>query len=298
MFEATLPAARCDDTPEFYVSAEGVSKSMVTNPVDAPTTVYTATVFHIEVMLEDDFETDQGWTTEVLGASSGQWMRGVPVNDPGWAYDPISDGDGSGQCWLTHNVTGNTDIDDGAVRLTSPVFAIAEGGVIRYDYYLYLTNEDGTDRLLVEINNNGGVGSWAIIANHTEDGATAWRSHEVTYAELQATGLLLTENMMVRFTANDGDPQSIVEAAVDGFEVVVKSCTDLLCGDVDNDGEGPLITDLTYLVAYLFSGGPAPEVPSAANIDGIVGPAGPIDVSDVTYLVAYLFTGGPDPICE
>ncbi|MEW5993783.1 MAG: hypothetical protein AB1744_05225 [Candidatus Zixiibacteriota bacterium] len=31
------------------------------------------------------------------------------------------------------------------------------------------------------------------------------------------------------------------------------------------------------------------------NVDGIVGPGGPIDVADLTYLVAYLFQGGPAP---
>jgi len=31
------------------------------------------------------------------------------------------------------------------------------------------------------------------------------------------------------------------------------------------------------------------------NVDGLIGPAGPIDVSDLTYLVAYLFSGGPTP---
>ena len=34
------------------------------------------------------------------------------------------------------------------------------------------------------------------------------------------------------------------------------------------------------------------------NIDNIIGPGGPIDVSDLTYLVAYLFTGGPEPVPE
>ncbi|MFH1374181.1 MAG: hypothetical protein ABII79_10325 [bacterium] len=31
------------------------------------------------------------------------------------------------------------------------------------------------------------------------------------------------------------------------------------------------------------------------NVDGIDGPAGAIDVADITYRVAYLFTGGLEP---
>jgi hypothetical protein len=71
-----------------------------------------------------------------------------------------------------------------------------------------------------------------------------------------------------------------------------------ICGDVDGSGENPNVADLTYLVTYLFQGGPAPPVTDAANVDGIVGPAGPVDVSDLTHLVAYLFQGGPAPVCE
>ena len=42
------------------------------------------------------------------------------MNDGGWSYDPASDGDGSGSAYLTQNQSGNTDVDGGAVRLTSP----------------------------------------------------------------------------------------------------------------------------------------------------------------------------------
>jgi len=49
---------------------------------------------HKKVLFVDNFESNQGWTTENLGALSGDWQRGVPVNDPGWQYDPESDGDG------------------------------------------------------------------------------------------------------------------------------------------------------------------------------------------------------------
>ncbi len=34
------------------------------------------------------------------------------------------------------------------------------------------------------------------------------------------------------------------------------------------------------------------------NIDDITGPGGPVDVADLSYLVDFLFRGGPDPACE
>jgi hypothetical protein len=46
-------------------------------------------------LFADSFQSDLGWSTSVAGATSGQWQRGVPVNDPGWQYDPLADGDGS-----------------------------------------------------------------------------------------------------------------------------------------------------------------------------------------------------------
>ena len=55
------------------------------------------------------------------------------------------------------------------------------------------------------------------------------------------------------------------------------------------------VADLTYLVAYLFQGGPVPPCEDEGNVDGIIGLGGPIDVADLTYLVAYLFQSGPAP---
>ena len=53
------------------------------------------------------------------------------------------------------------------------------------------------------------------------------------------------------------------------------------------------ISDLVYLVEYMFNGGPEPPNLSAADVNG--SHAMPIDISDLVYLVDYMFTGGPEP---
>jgi len=65
---------------------------------------------------------------------------------------------------------------------------------------------------------------------------------------------------------------------------------DWICGDADGSGDVD-IDDVVYLVAYIFSGGPAP-VPLES---GDANCSGGVDIDDVVYLVAYIFSGGPPP---
>jgi hypothetical protein len=67
-----------------------------------------------------------------------------------------------------------------------------------------------------------------------------------------------------------------------------------ICGDVDGNGEGPDLGDLTFLITYLFIDGPAPEPFEAGIMDG----DDAIDLSDLTYLIDYLFIDGPPPDCN
>ncbi|MBU8935021.1 MAG: thrombospondin type 3 repeat-containing protein [candidate division Zixibacteria bacterium] len=72
---------------------------------------------------------------------------------------------------------------------------------------------------------------------------------------------------------------------------VVTSCVGIR-GNIDGIQNDEInIADLTYLVAYLFVGGPPP--PSLLETD--VNADGEINIADLTYLVNYLFTGGPPP---
>jgi hypothetical protein len=236
LYEATLPATNCLSQPEFYVSAQDDQGGTMTKPASAVETVFAAEVETDITLFADTFESDQGWLAAILGASSGQWQRGVPVNDPNWDYDPVADADGSGQSYLTQNESGNTDVDGGGVRLTSPSLNLAGGDAgIAYDYYLYLT-EPGTDELVVEISSNDAAGPWTQVALHNTDGGTGWRYHEVTQADLTNAGVVLTSAMRVRFTVTDAEPQSIVEAGIDGFRIVRPADCNPLIGDFDGDG--------------------------------------------------------------
>jgi len=224
LYSADLPAADCSSTPEYYFAFDSPDCGIGTDPIDAPTTVYTSAVGTLTVQVNEDFESNNGWTTENLGASTGDWQRGVPVDDPGWAYDPATDGDGSGQCYLTENAIGNTDVDDGAVRLTSPALDTTGSGIaIQYAYYLTLTNEDGTDALLVEWSSNGTGGPWTQIARHESD-SSGWSSNLITPTDLAGAGVSFSADTRVRFTANDEGGASIVEAAVDAFQVTTLDC--------------------------------------------------------------------------
>ncbi|MEO2094639.1 MAG: M12 family metallo-peptidase, partial [bacterium] len=230
-YQGNLPAAGCGDSPEFYVAFTDASCGPITSPSGAPGNVYTATVGNQQFALNDNFESATGWSSSNLGASTGDWERGVPVDDGGWAYDPASDHDGSGSCYLTMNQVGNTDVDGGAVRLLSPSLDLSGGpALITYAYYLLLTNEDGVDRLLVEISTNGNAGPWTQVVAHTSDGGTAWRNHAITADELALLGVAASADTRLRFTANDDGVQSIVEAGLDAFEASTLSC---------NGGGGP-----------------------------------------------------------
>ncbi|MCH7960817.1 MAG: carboxypeptidase regulatory-like domain-containing protein [Planctomycetes bacterium] len=119
-YTASLPTTACGTTPEYYVQAMGDGGATMRLPAGAPAVVFSYDIGTLTVSFHDNFQTNTGWTAVNLGATTGDWERGVPVNDPNWAYDPISDSDGSGSCLLTQNQLGNTDVDDGAVRITSP----------------------------------------------------------------------------------------------------------------------------------------------------------------------------------
>lgn len=288
LYQATLPEASCGDTPEYYFSAEGSASGVVTLPASAPSELFTAQVGELVDVYATDFEVAAGWTTDTTNnPSSGFWQPGVPVNDAGWEYDPMSDADGSGQCYLTQNETGNTDVDGGGVILISPTLDLSDGNIaIRYDYYLRLTDTaGGVDRLLVEISGNDGAGPWTEIARHDTDGGLSWRSHTISQADLNAAGVTLNSTMKLRFTANDADPQSIVEAGVDGLMIDRLACGLAPCptfpGDMNGNGTINGMDIQGYVDALLSGFDPCAD---------LAAPFGTLDDSDTVMFITMLLS--------
>ncbi len=81
---------------------------------------------------------------------------------------------------------------------------------------------------------------------------------------------------------------SLVKITHGTLTVLVGMCGDVNCNTMIN------LLDVTYLIAYLYQGGPAPCSEWAANVNGDAG----INILDITYLIGYLYMGGPAPACQ
>lgn len=77
--------------------------------------------------------------------------------------------------------------------------------------------------------------------------------------------------------------------SVSGYVVALCCQT---AGDADNSGSVS-IGDVTFLIARIFSGGPAPSCNDEGDANGDNG----LTIGDVTYLIAHIFSGGPAPVC-
>ena len=72
----------------------------------------------------------------------------------------------------------------------------------------------------------------------------------------------------------------------------IYSCCEGMRGNIDCDPTGEItVSDLVYLVSFMFSGGPAPLDMATADF----GDDGSADITDLIYIVEYMFRDGPPP---
>lgn len=288
MYEAVLPVAACDDLLEFYLSAEESTAGVIFDHLpDNPYRAKIAT--DMALVFADDFETNTGWTVSGY-VTDGQWDRGVPAGG-GLRGDPPTDFDGSGSCYLTDNVAGNSDVDGGTTLLFSPTFDLTLGDA-EIHYAFWYSNSFGDDPFndvfVASLSNDNGQ-SWTPVdtAGPVERASGGW--YEVSF--WAADYLPLTNQMKMRFSAADLGSGSVVEAAVDDFTVTFYECLECDCGvwgDMNgDDGVNPL--DVTYLVNFVYKNQDArvqpPDCPFVAGDVDCNSIPTPLDVTILVNLV-------------
>ena len=298
LYQASLPPAACDAAPEFYISAQGDAGATVYNPPGAPADYYSARVGTAVIVFSDNFETDQGWI--VSGdATDGHWERGIPVGG-GDRGDPPTDYDGSGQCYLTDNEAGDSDVDGGYTYLTSPTLDLNDS-TAELHYALWYTNNYGNnpdnDLFKTYVSSDNGS-NWILAETIGPVTSSGWTEHAISIAD----HITPSSQVKIRFEASDLNDGSIVEAGIDAFSAFILDCPTGGCsyavGDVNSSGDFNGL-DVIYGVSY-FKGGSSPPYECECTYGNVWYVSGDVNAScnfnglDVTYMVAY-FKGGPDP---
>jgi hypothetical protein len=294
-YQATLPAIACGQRLEWYFEIDTTGPNPIATrwPADAPISTFGATA--ASSVLAYDFEATAGWTTAISGATAGTWARGVPANTPNWSYDPRhdADGTGTGACYVTGN-SNNNDLDNGSVLLSSPVIDVTsliqsgEQATVSYACFLHHVSPAGGDLLKVEASANGGT-TWTQVAAHTSSAGANWRGAALSQSDLAALGVSLGSTFRLRFTATDGNPQSIVEAGVDDVRIWGDCRTASCPGDVNRDGAVDADDVVAVVVTWGACGPPTPPCPTD------IAPPGGNGQVDADDLVAVILGWGPCP---
>ncbi len=224
MYRVTLPAGQCFDTIRWYVEAKNVGATVTVNLPAAgaasPLATNVVAPGGLTTVFFDDMEVVQpGWTVvNGVGLTDGAWdaAPAIPVGG-GTRGDPATAFGGSGKCFLTDNVAGNSDVDGGETTLISPTFSLAGSTNARVSARIWHDNNfNGTntqDSFQIRISNNNGT-SW-VTAVTTLASPDAWTEYSFNVAAFVTP----TATMKLLFSSSDANPGQVVESGVDNVRV-------------------------------------------------------------------------------
>jgi hypothetical protein len=210
-------------------------------------------------LFTDDSEADQGWTLGVPsdGASTGIWVREDPngTTNNGQPLQPEDDHTIDG---ITAFVTGNApfdgtnagddDVDDGTTTLVTPTMNLLGAVNPVFSYWRWYSNNLGdapnADDWVVQVTADGQ--NWFDL-EQTSQSEASWIYKQFLLNQY----IEMSDQVQVRFIADDSGDGSLVEAAVDDVFILNGISVNLVFGDVDFDGEVS-INDVLQIVDYIF----------------------------------------------
>lgn len=150
-----------------------------------------------------------------------------------------------------------------------------------------------TDNYDLSYSTNGAGGPWIDIALNipliNTNGGTVYNYSWTIPDDLsnQVRVRVIQDNPGFNYTGTSADDLAIIDTTT----VPPPSCCDLP-GDANDDGSVD-VADLTFIVAFMFGGGPSPTCLDEGDLQADC----TIDIADLTYRVAWMFSGGPAPVC-
>lgn len=186
----------------------------------------------LESGFEDDFLFDFGWET-TSNASSGEWVRGIPIGtvfqEKTSNVDFDIQDDFGESCYVTGNAGGQggtDDVDNGTTTLTSDWFSAADLEEPAVQYYHWFFNAGGefippNDSLNVFIITPVDTQLIETIKIKPLEEDEEIRSGEwiLSTIDLDVTSNL--EQLKIMFVAQDDENDGhLVEAGIDGFKVI------------------------------------------------------------------------------
>jgi hypothetical protein len=222
---AFVPVPACGSSFEYYIEARDTQARATFYPrngANAPISVLSA--LGLEVIFEDTFETNLGWSVQNdPSLTGGAWVRDIPrgTSQNGQPANPNADSpDAGSRCYFTgqgsvNGSVGEADVDGGPTYLISPVINLAGSNAI-IEYYRWFYN--GTtlnDAFWVEVSNDNGA-TWVRVETVNFTGAeNRWVRRSFRVGDYVTP----TAQVRVRFGTSDSPNDSIVEAGVDHFVV-------------------------------------------------------------------------------
>jgi hypothetical protein len=280
-YQGSIPPLDCGDRVQYRFSAEESTFGVYYDV--SGTSLHTLVAAEsVQVVFEDDFEEDRGWTV-----GGGLWQRGAPMGQGGERTfpDPVSAFDG--ESVFGYNLAGDYENNSPGQHLTSPSISCAGYDNVFLEFRRWLgVEQPPLDRAAISVSNDGD--NWTTVwQNEGSMADTQWVPVRLDISAIADR----QQNVYLRWTMGPTD-DSLTYCGwnIDNVRLVSYACQFWTCGDADGN-DIVNIADGVYLISYIFGGGPAPDpiVAGDADCNEIV------NISDAVYLIAYIFGGGPEP---